>query len=319
MASNDEKPPHFVLEKTWDKKTRLPETYKLQGSNSWNKIKAEIHQDSGKLGVEFTINKTIPEFEKGAKKVNLDYAYSFVEFENVFQGQYKTAWKQVAHEHFPEPTDPENVPVEQDCSSEANFRRAVELVITKVLHEKKPRDQQHIYMMPSGNHNIQKKIKTSPLDHLHWWEEMMHVTGLLPEGAILTPNEQLQVEWFYMTFHKSDRAEYVQSRCKLSNEMLQTVTEYFQSIHKTRENNGSLMHHQIEKIWAEAKRELRHKLEEQLGRKQRLLSNQCRGYRFYNQRNSGHHHHQHGQREQHKLRNDGSRGNNKHVDRKSPP
>jgi hypothetical protein len=81
---------------------------------------------------------------------------------------------------------------------------------------------------------------------------MMRIAGLLPEGNILMPNKQLQVEWFYMTFHKSDRAEYVQSRHKLSNKMLQTVAEYFQSIHETPENNGSLMHHQIEKIWAEA-------------------------------------------------------------------
>jgi hypothetical protein len=90
-----------------------------------------------------------------------------VEFENVLQGQYKTAWKQVVHKHFPEPTNPENVPVKQDRSSEANFRRAVELFITEVLHEKKPRDQQYIYIMPGSDHNIQKKIKTSPLGHLH--------------------------------------------------------------------------------------------------------------------------------------------------------
>ncbi len=159
--------PIFVLEKTWDEKTRLPKTYKLQSSDSQNKIKAEVHQDSGKLGVKITINKSIPEFEKGAKKVNLDYAHSFMEFENVLQGQYKTAWKQVVHEHFPEPTDPENVPVKQVCSSDANFCCAVELFITKVLHKKKPRDWQYIYMMPGGNHNIQKKIKMSPLNHLY--------------------------------------------------------------------------------------------------------------------------------------------------------
>jgi hypothetical protein len=101
MASIYEIPPHFVLEKTWDEKTRLPKTYKLQSSDSWNKIKAKVHQDSGKLGVEFTIDKTIPEFEKGAKKVNLNYAHSFVEFKNVLQEEYKTAWKQVVHEHLP--------------------------------------------------------------------------------------------------------------------------------------------------------------------------------------------------------------------------
>jgi hypothetical protein len=167
MASIYVKPPHFILEKTWDKKTRLPETYKLQSSDSQHKIKAEVHQNSGKLGVEFTIDKAIPEFEKGAKKVNLDYAHSFVEFKNVLQGQYKTVWKQVVHKYFPEPTNPENVPVKQDLSREANFRRAVELFTNKVLHEKKPREWQYIYMMPGGNPNDRKKIKTSPHDHLH--------------------------------------------------------------------------------------------------------------------------------------------------------
>jgi hypothetical protein len=85
----------------------------------------------------------------------------------VFQGQYKTAWKQVVQEHFREPTDLENVPVKQDCSSEMNFCYALELFIIKVLHEKKPQDQQFIYMMPSDNHNIQKKIKMNPINHLH--------------------------------------------------------------------------------------------------------------------------------------------------------
>ncbi len=180
----------------------------------------------------------------------------------MLQGQYKTAWKQVVHKYYPEPTDPENVPVKQDCSSKANFCRAVEFFITKVLHEKKPQDRQYIYMMPGGDHNIQKKIKTSPLDHLDQWEEMMRVVGLLPEGNIPMPKKQLQVEWFYMTFHKSECVEYVQSGHKPSNKMLQTVAEYFQSIHKTGENDGSLMRHQIEKIWEEAKHKLCRKLEE---------------------------------------------------------
>jgi hypothetical protein len=125
MASIYEKPPYFVLEKTWDEKTRLPKTYKLQSGDSQNKIKAKVHQDSGKLGVEFTINNTIPEFKKGAKKVNLDYAHSFIDFKNVLQGQYKTAWKQVVHEHFLESTILENEPVKQDRSSETNFRCAL--------------------------------------------------------------------------------------------------------------------------------------------------------------------------------------------------
>ncbi len=91
---------------------------------------------------------------------------------------------------------------------------------------------------------------------------MMHVAGLLPKGNIPTPNKQLQVEWFYITFHKSDHVKYVQSGSKLSNKMLQNVAEYFQSIHKTHENNGSLTCHQIKKICVAAKCKLPCKLEE---------------------------------------------------------
>ncbi len=37
----------------------------------------------------------------------------------------------------------------------------------------------------------------------------MRVAGLLPVGDIEILTMQLQVEWFYMTFHKSDCTEYV--------------------------------------------------------------------------------------------------------------
>ncbi len=147
----------------------------------------------------------------------------------------------------------------------------------------------------------------------------MRIAGLLPKGNILMPNEQLQVEWFYMTFHKkSDCMEYVQSGHKVSNKTLQTVAEYFQLIHETCENNGSLTRHQIKKIWAEAKRKLCRKLVERLGCKQCLLSDQHRGYRLYNQSNGGHHCCQHGRCKQRKLHNDGSRGDDKCDVRMSP-
>jgi hypothetical protein len=34
IASIYEKPPCFVLERTWDEKTQLPKTYKLQSNDS---------------------------------------------------------------------------------------------------------------------------------------------------------------------------------------------------------------------------------------------------------------------------------------------
>ena len=50
-----------------------------------NKVKAKVRQDSGKFSVEFTVNKTIPEFNNGAIKSNLNWTHSFLEFKNMLQ------------------------------------------------------------------------------------------------------------------------------------------------------------------------------------------------------------------------------------------
>ncbi len=88
-------------------KTILPEVYKLTSPNPNNKNKVEIHKDRGLYGIEFTVDKTIAEFNKGADKVELSYASSFIEFENVLEGALNSAWKHVLKEHFPEPIDPQ--------------------------------------------------------------------------------------------------------------------------------------------------------------------------------------------------------------------
>ncbi len=62
---------------------------------------------------------------------------------------------------------------------------------------------------------------------------MLRVSSLLPTGNTETPGASLQVEWFYMTFHKLDRVESVQSGQKVHNKTLQTLTKYFQLIHET--------------------------------------------------------------------------------------
>ncbi len=80
----------------------------------------------------------ILEFNKGADKCDLNWSESFVEFENVLQGHHKTAWKQVLHEHFPEPVDV-RVPVlaTQDHSLGENFHQAIQLFISANAEQEK--------------------------------------------------------------------------------------------------------------------------------------------------------------------------------------
>jgi hypothetical protein len=59
---------------------------------------------------------------------------------------------------------------------------------------------------------------------------MIWMAEALPAGDMHSPNKALQLEWFYMSFHKEDRAKYIKSGLNLSNEMLKSVAEYFENI-----------------------------------------------------------------------------------------
>jgi hypothetical protein len=187
------KKPFFVLQRRWDNKTVLPKVYKLQSNDLRNKYKAEIQNDDGMLGIEFTLDKTISEFICAPEKLNLDYVTSFAEFGNVLLGCYHTDWKQVLHVHFPESVDTEDIKPAQDCALAENFLHAINLFLICTLNKKKTRDPQYNYLAPGGDHGINKELLASPLDHLHCFEEMLCITKLLPEGDIPMPNAALQV------------------------------------------------------------------------------------------------------------------------------
>jgi hypothetical protein len=229
MASIYKKMPFFKVQRTWDTKTVFPITYKLQSNDFSNKQKVKIFKDDSRFGTKFLFDKTISDFLRGADKVNLGYIQSFGEFSNVLQGAYLTNWKQVCHEHFPEPVDPSTVFPKHDRSVPANFQCAIDLFLLRTLKEQKPRDRQYVYLAPGGDYGIHKDLLASLMDHLHRFQEMLRISELLPAGDIPPPNAALQVEWFYMSFHCSDRSEYVRSGQKLVDEMLDSLTKEFRS------------------------------------------------------------------------------------------
>jgi hypothetical protein len=262
MASIHEKKPCFVLQRQWDTKTVLPKVYKLQSNNPRNK-----HM----LGIKFTLDKMISKFICALEKLNLDYVTSFAEFGNVLLGRYQTDWKQVLHEHFLEPVNPDVIKPVQDHALAENFLRATDLFLIRTLNKKKPRDCQYNYLAPGGDHGVHKELLTTPLDHIHHFKEMLRITKLLPKGDIPPPNAAPQVEWFYMSFYCLDQAEYVCSGCKLSNKMLQTLAEYFKSIIFTCISNGSIQRKYNKLFYSAAKHKLCHELEEHCREKLKML------------------------------------------------
>ena len=103
-------------------------------------------------------------------------------------------------------------------------------------------------MAPGGDYGVHKDLMTSPMDHLHQFQEMLRFAELLPAGDIPPPNAALQVEWFYMTFHKSDRSEYVRSGRLLDEETISLLAEYFERLFNARLLDGSLQKKRDEQI-----------------------------------------------------------------------
>ena len=279
-----------IMEKKIDDINNLSKVYKLQSNNPQNKKWVKIHMDNSGYSIKFTVDKTFPEFNKGAENCELTWVNceltwvnSFTEFKNVLQGQHRIAWKQTLHEHFPEPVNAmRSVPSKQDCNSGENLYQAIQLFLQQMLNKKKPRGGQYIFLQPGGDHIFQKLMMTKPLNHLCRFEEMLRSAKALPVGDMTVPKDALKVEWFYMSFHQEDRTRYLKSRQRPCNEKLETVAEYFENIFNSQVAGGLLTKKHEKQIKFCAKHELPHKMAKRYNDKIRNLVNQH--YRHDNRR-----------------------------------
>jgi hypothetical protein len=106
---------------------------------------------------------------------------------------------------------------------------------------------------------------------------MLHILQMLPEGDIPTPNIALQVEWFYMSFHCNNRAEYLRSGRKLCDETLATLAEYFESNFNARVANGRLRKLRNEQVSVKTLKEYCHELQACYHDKLKRLARGCTG------------------------------------------
>jgi len=134
-----------------------------------------------------------------------------------------SAWKHVLKEHFPEPIDDSTGTLlpESNQNSKESF-------------------DQLIYYQPGGDFRVRKDLGTSAIEHRHRFDELLCVAELLPAGDIAMPNESLTLEWFYMTFHKSERDQFITLGRRLIDETIESVTEYFESLYNIKKSNGKL-------------------------------------------------------------------------------
>jgi hypothetical protein len=101
---------------------------------------------------------------------------------------------------------------------------------------------------------------------------MIWTAEALSAGNMHPPNKALQLEWFYMSFHKKDRAKYVKSGQRLSNKTLESVAEYFENIFNSQVADGSLARTCKCQIKQRLRCKVRHKLRQRFDEKVRRVT-----------------------------------------------
>jgi hypothetical protein len=89
---------------------------------------------------------------------------------------------------------------------------------------------------------------------------MIRTAEALRAGDMHPPNQALQLEWFYMSFHQEDRAKYVESGWRLIEETLESLAEYFKNIYKSQVADGSLHKKHEHQIEQRVRRDMHHEL-----------------------------------------------------------
>ncbi len=112
----------------------------------------------------------------------------------------------------------------------------------------------------------------TPVEHLQRFEEMIRTAEALPAGDMHPPNQALQLEWFYMSFHQEDRAKYVENGWHLIEEMLKSLAEYFENIYNSQVADGSLHKKCERQIEQRIRRDMRHELRKRFDEKVRHMT-----------------------------------------------
>jgi len=177
--------------------------------------------------MEFFLDRTLTQFNQAGTKLDWDWPETFLEFKNVFGDSYRTTWKEMLAEHYPEPLD-ETSPSNRDTKND--FDRTVALFIKKTLDNEKPRNLQYIYMQPGGDYRLMKDLVTPLRLHAQRFKEMLRIAEVLPAGDILKPSDVLALQWYCMSYHKSDREKFVLGGKTLKDATVDTVTAFFQAL-----------------------------------------------------------------------------------------
>jgi hypothetical protein len=130
-------------------------------------------------------------------------------------------------------------------------------------------------MQPGGDYCLMKDLVTPPRLHAQQYKEMLCIAEILPIGDIPKLSDALALQWYYMSYHNSDREKFVLGGKTLKDATVETVTKFFQALYEQKKLDSSLDHQQVERLM----KRLLCKASEDLRRKVRNAADDRRTYR----------------------------------------
>ena len=77
---------------------------------------------------------------------------------------------------------------------------------------------------------------------------MLRVAELLPASNFPKPSDALPLQWYYMSYHKSDHEKYVLGRKTLKDATFESVTDFFQVLYEQKKGDGLLERQEVEQL-----------------------------------------------------------------------
>ena len=71
-----------------------------------------------------------------------------------------------------------------------------------------------------------KDLKTDVITHENCWEKLYRNSMQLPSGSLADPDEATQLEWYFMTFCRGHRANYLAVGHDLAGKIKETLAEF---------------------------------------------------------------------------------------------
>jgi len=76
--------------------------------------------------------------------------------------------------------------------------------------------------------------------HAQRFKEMLRIAEILPAGDIPKPLDALALQWYYMSYHKSDRKKFILGGKTLKDATVEMVTKFFQALYEQKNLDGLL-------------------------------------------------------------------------------